>query len=290
MLRTLYFETEPYLAGGHSQVSRDQRVAAAKLRLGERLVGWTDEEKKAYVERHYAPYWLRVDIARKVEHAEFIRAATRDRKHLATSVRPHGFEGVTEITVLADDHPRLLSAIAGACAVAGANIVDAQIYTTTDGLALDTIFVGREFPDDADELRRGQRIGALIQKTLTGAERLPEQVEQKKGAAKGRLKAFQIPTDVIVNNAWSDRFTVVEVSGLDRPALLYDLTRAISDLNLNIASAHVATFGERAVDVFYVTDLFGHKVESRSREKTIREHLIRAFDGSAREASRKPAA
>jgi [protein-PII] uridylyltransferase len=290
LLRTLYYETEPYLAGGHSQVTRDQRVAAAKHELCDRLVGWSDIEKQAYVERHYAPYWLRVDAARKVEHANFIREATQGRKHLATSVMPHVFEGVTEITVLADDHPRLLSAIAGACAVAGANIVDAQIYTTTDGLALDTIFVGREFPDDVDERRRGQRISALIEKTLTGAERLPEQVEQKKGAAKGRLKAFQIPTDVMVNNAWSDRFTVIEVSGLDRPGLLFDLTRAISDLNLNIASAHVATFGERAVDVFYVTDLIGHKVENRSREKTIREHLVRAFDGVPRETNRKPAA
>ena len=290
LLRTLYYETEPYLAGGHSQVTRDQRVAGAKRELIDRLVDWSDEDKKAYVERHYPPYWLRVDIARKIEHAAFIREATLDRKHLATSVMPHIFEGVTEITVLADDHPRLLSAIAGACAVAGANIVDAQIYTTTDGLALDTIFVGREFADDADERRRGQRITALIEKTLTGVERLPEQVEQRKGVVKARLKAFQIPTDVMVNNAWSDRFTVIEVSGLDRPGLLYDLTREISDLNLNIASAHVATFGERAVDVFYVTDLFGHKVESRSREKTIREHLVRAFDGHAREAARKPAA
>ena len=110
-----------------------------------------------------------------------------------------------------------------------------------------------------------------------------------RSAARNRLKAFQIPTDVMVNNAWSDRFTVLEVSGLDRPGLLYDLTREISDLNLNIASAHVATFGERAVDVFYVTDLFGHKVENRAREKTIRERLIRAFDGT-REATRKPAA
>ncbi len=289
LLRTLYYETEPYLAGGHSQVGRDQRVAAAKRELTDRLVGWSDDEKKAYVERHYAPYWLRVDLARKVEHAAFIREATRDRKHLATSVMPHLFEGVTEITVLADDHPRLLSAIAGACAVAGANIVDAQIYTTTDGLALDTIFVGREFPDDFDEQRRGQRITALIEKTLTGIERLPGQIDGRKNAGRARLKAFQIPTDVMVNNAWSDRFTVIEVSGLDRPGLLYDLTREISDLNLNIMSAHVATFGERAVDVFYVTDLFGHKVDSRSREKTIRERLVRAFDGTLVDA-RKPAA
>ncbi len=277
LLRTLYYETEPYLAGGHSQVGRNQRVAHAKAELAERLVGWSDEEKKAYIERHYPPYWLRVDLVRKIQHAEFIRQATRDRKQLSTSVKPHVFEGVTEITVLADDHPRLLSAIAGACAVAGANIVDAQIYTTTDGLALDTIFVGREFADDEDERRRGQRISALIEKTLTGLERLPEQVERKT-AGRARLKAFTIPTDVMVNNSWSDRFTVLEVSGLDRPGLLYDLTREISDLNLNIASAHIATFGERVVDVFYVTDLFGHKVDNRSREKTIREHLVRAFD------------
>lgn len=289
LLRTLYYETEPYLAGGHSQVGRDQRVARSKAELADRLVGWPDAEKAAYVERHYPPYWLRVDLARKVQHAEFIRQATHDRKHLATSVMPHVFEGVTEITVLADDHPRLLSAIAGACAVAGANIVDAQIYTTTDGLALDTIFVGREFADDSDERRRGQRITALIEKTLTGVERLPEQVDRKT-AGRARLTAFTIPTDVLVNNSWSDRFTVLEVSGLDRPGLLYDLTREISNLNLNIASAHIATFGERVVDVFYVTDLFGHKVDNRSREKTIREHLVRAFDGrDGKKAERIPA-
>ncbi len=279
LLRTLYYETEPYLAGGHSQISRDQRVAAAKQELAAQLKSWSKAEIKAYTERHYAPYWLRVDLARKVSHANFMQALDREGKHLATDVTPRAFEGVTEITVLANDHPRLLSTIAGACAVAGANIVDAQIYTTLDGLALDTIFVSREFSDDTDEERRGSRVSSLIEKTLAGAERLPEQIERK-ALTKPRLRAFDLPTDVIVNNSWSDRFTVIEVSGLDRHGLLYDLTRAISDLSLNIASAHIATFGERAVDVFYVTDLFGHKVETRSRERTIREKLIKAFDGA----------
>ncbi|WP_407048949.1 [protein-PII] uridylyltransferase [Methyloraptor flagellatus] len=283
LLRTLYYETEPYLAGGHSQITRDQRVKAAQNELMASLAGWSDKDKKAYVERHYAPYWLRVDLPRKVEQAEFIREATKAGKKLATRVTPRAFEGVTEITVLADDHPRLLSTIAGACAVAGANIVDAQIYTTTDGLALDTIFVSREFPDDGDEQRRGNRISALIERTLAGEERLPEQIERK-ALAKPRLKAFELPTDVIVNNSWSDRFTVIEVSGLDRPGLLYDLTRAISDLSLNIASAHVATFGERAVDVFYVTDLTGHKLDNKARERTIRERLVKAFHGVRAEA------
>jgi [protein-PII] uridylyltransferase len=279
LLRTLYYETEPYLAGGHSQISRDQRVAAAKRELAASLKDWSKPELDAYIERHYSPYWLRVDLPRKIAHAHFIRTLDAKGQQLATSVTPRAFEGVTEITVLANDHPRLLSTIAGACAVAGANIVDAQIYTTIDGLALDTIFVSREFTDDTDEERRGSRVSSLIEKTLGGRERLPEQIERK-ALTKPRLKAFQLPTDVIVNNSWSDRFTVIEVSGLDRHGLLYDLTRAISDLSLNIASAHIATFGERAVDVFYVTDLFGHKVETRSREKAIREKLIKAFDGA----------
>ena len=59
--------------------------------------------------------------------------------------------------------------------------------------------------------------------------------------------------------------TVIEVSGLDRPGLLAELTNAISKLNLNIGSAHIATFGEKAVDVFYVTDLTGAKVTNQAR-------------------------
>ncbi|MBL8572383.1 MAG: [protein-PII] uridylyltransferase [Hyphomicrobiaceae bacterium] len=282
LLRTLYYETEPYLAGGHSQIPRDLRVAAAKKELTDKLADWSEAERAAYGDRHYPPYWLRVDIARKVAHAEFIRDADRRGLSLATRVVPRAFEGVTEITVLAPDHPRLLSTIAGACAVAGANIVDAQIYTTTDGRALDTIFVSREFSDDGDELRRGERVSALILRALEGKERLPESVERK-SLTKVQVKAFDLATDVIVNNGWSDRFTVIEVSGLDRPGLLYDLTRAISSLNLNITSAHIATFGEKAVDVFYVTDLTGQKIASPSRQRTIRQRMIEVFDGSIAE-------
>ena len=66
------------------------------------------------------------------------------------------------------------------------------------------------------------------------------------------MKAFKVATEVLVNNALSDDYTVLEISGLDRPGLLYDLTRSIATLNLNIGSAHISTFGEKVVDVFYV--------------------------------------
>jgi [protein-PII] uridylyltransferase len=244
---------------------------------------WEPEWLESYIARHYPAYWLKVDLPHKIAHAKFVRAAEAEGRGLATEVGFDAARGVTELTVLAQDHPRLLSTIAGACSIAGANIVDAQIYTTTDGLALDTISISREFLEQEDEERRAGRIADTIEKALRGDLRLPE-VVAKRAVPKGRLKAFAIEPEVMVNNAWSNRYTVIEVMGLDRPGLLYALTATISKLNLNIASAHVATFGERVVDVFYVTDLLGAKIEAPPRQAAIKRALIHLFQSPARQA------
>jgi [protein-PII] uridylyltransferase len=291
LLRTLYYETEPVLTGGHSQVSRDRRVAEAQTELLAALVqeypDWSQASREAYIRRHYPAYLLRVDLPHKLAHAKLLREVSRTGRTLATSVATHAFEAITEITVVAPDHPRLLSIIAGACTAAGANIVDAQVFTTTDGQALDSISISREFDDEADEVRRGRKIGDLIEQALAGTVRLPEIVAAK-GQPRGRQRAFSLEANILVDNSWSNQFTVIEASGLDRPGLLYDLTRAISDLNLNIASAHIVTFGERAVDVFYVTDLVGHKITNSSREAAVRRRLTAAFNGAQAETA-KPA-
>jgi [protein-PII] uridylyltransferase len=284
LLRTLYYETEPVLTGGFSEVNRAQRVEFAQAELVAELKDWPAEERDAYLARHYPAYWLKVDLPHKIAHARFLRDAAASNKTLATSVGFDTTRGVTELTVLAPDHPWLLSVIAGACAVAGANIVDAQIFTTTDGLALDTIAITREFDHDDDERRRAGRIAETIEQALRGDMKLPEVVGQRAGP-KGRLKAFAIEPEVMINNQWSHRYTVVEVTGIDRPGLLYDLTTTLSKLNLNITSAHVATFGERVVDVFYVTDLLGAKISSPTRQAAIKRALFALFsrNGSGRE-------
>jgi len=279
LLRTLYYETEPVLTGGFSEVNRAQRVAMAQAEFKAEVKDWPAEQRDAYVARHYPAYWLKVDLPHKIAHARFLREAEQSGKSLATTVGFDASRGVTELTVLAPDHPWLLSIIAGACAMTGANIVDAQIYTTTDGLALDTIAVSREFDMEEDELRRAARIAAAIEKALRGDLRLPEVVTQR--APKGRLKAFAVEPEVTMNNQWSHRYTVVEVTGLDRPGLLYELTTTLSKLNLNITSAHVATFGERVVDVFYVTDLLGDKISSPTRQAAIKRALLQLFTPGA---------
>jgi [protein-PII] uridylyltransferase len=276
LLRTLYYETEPVLTGGFSEVNRAQRVAVAQAELKAELKDWPPERLDAYVGRHYPAYWLKVDLPQKIAHARFLRAAEEAGKKLSTAVGFDSARGVVELTVFAPDHPWLLSIIAGACAMAGANIVDAQIFTTTDGQALDTIAVSREFERDEDEERRAARVADTIEQVLRGAIKLPEMVA-KRLLPKGRYKAFALEPEVMINNAWSDRYTMVEVTGLDRPGLLFELTTTISKLNLNIASAHVATFGERVVDVFYITDLFGAKITSATRQAAIKRALIQLF-------------
>ncbi len=280
LLRTLYWEAEPLLTGGHSQVSRDLRVAAAKEELQAALADWPADARSRYVDRHYPAYLLRVDMAHKLAHAAMIRAADGAERRLATEIRLLPFEAVTEITILAADHPRLLSIIAGACAVAGGNIVDAQIFTTVDGLALDTVSVTREFPNDEDERRRALKITGVIEEALQGKIRLPEKVANR-GQARARTKPFTVETRIVLDNSWSNKYSAIEISAMDRPGLLYEITRALSDLNLNIGSAHITTYGERTVDVLYVTDLIGHKITSPTREAAIRERLSRVLDVSA---------
>jgi [protein-PII] uridylyltransferase len=270
LLRTLYAEAEPVLTGGHTAVSRRERVAEAQHEFFVRMTDWNEETRKAYAARHYEAYWLGTSTEKQLRHARLISEAPP--KSVVTGLETDAFTAITELTVYTPDHPRLLALITGACAAAGANIAGAQIFTTTDGMALDTILIQREFPDEEDERRRGERIAELVRKALRGELWLKEAVAQAYKPQQ-RIKAFTVEPRVIIDNQSSNRFTVIEINGLDRIGLLYDLTEALYRLNLNIGSAHVTTFGEKAVDVFYVTDLTGAKIENATRHRQI-EHAL----------------
>ncbi len=179
LLRTLYYETEPVLTGGFSEVNRQKRVEMAQAEFRAEMKDWSKEDLDLYIARHYPAYWLKVDLTHKISHARFLKSAHEANKSVATGVGFDTARGVTELTVMAPDHPRLLSVIAGACAAAGANIVDAQIFTTTDGLALDTIAVSREFEHNEDEARRAVRIADSIERALRGELRLPDVVAKR---------------------------------------------------------------------------------------------------------------
>ncbi len=270
LLRTLYAEAEPVLSGGHTALSRRDRVAEAQAAFFARMPDWSNEQKKVYAARHYDAYWLSVATDKQIRHQELI--ATAAPKTVVTAVETDAFTSITELTIYAPDHPRLLALITGACAAASANIAGAQIFTTADGMALDTILIQREFQTEEDERRRAERVADIIRKALRGELWLKEAVARAY-RPRTRINAFTVEPRVIIDNQSSNRFTVIEINGLDRLGLLYDLTEALYRLNLNIGSAHVTTFGEKAIDVFYVTDLTGGKIENEPRRKQIENAL-----------------
>ena len=271
LLRSLYNEAEPLLSGGHVAASRKQRTAEAQNLFLAHYPQWNDAQKAKAIAGHYDAYWLNVSLDKQIRHQTLIDKAVEGTA--TTDVFTDAFAAVTEITIYTADHPRLLALITGACAAAGANIIGAQIFTTTDGMALDTILLQREFAFEDDERRRVARVCDMIVKALQGQIRLRDVLIEAQ-QVQGRAKAFTVAPRVIIDNAPSNKYTLIEINGLDRLGLLHGLTEALFHLNLNIASAHVVTYGEKAIDVFYVTDLTGAKIENPTRQQSIEKSLL----------------
>ena len=270
LLRMLYFETRLILTGGHDDLSRKEKVEAAIAELRGALPDLSDVQFDHFTSLLKEDYWLRTSKDQQVNHARMIAAA--QGQDIAVDVAVQAFEGVTELSIFTPSNVRLLTRIAGACTSAGANIVGAQISTTRDGHALDTIRLQRQFDRSEDEERRAWRIATSIRELSEGSVKI-EDIMREQPKARETLKAFSVEPQVVIDNNLSDDLTVIEINCLDRPGLLYDLTREIADLKLDIASAHIATFGEKAVDVFYVTGMASKKITNMTRQTAIRRRL-----------------
>ncbi|MHA1545051.1 MAG: [protein-PII] uridylyltransferase, partial [Alphaproteobacteria bacterium] len=277
LLRTLYHETEPMLAGGHTAAGRGARADQAREKFKAAAgKGWDGQSLDAHASRLGDPYWLSTEPILQQAHASLMRDAANEGASFKASSLTDRFRGSTHLIVFTPDHPRLLAMIAGACSLVGTHIVSAQIFTTADGMALDTITLKRNFDNDADETRRAKAVAATIERALAGEIYLLKELAGKR--RRGRSKAFWVAPQVMITNSLSDHSTVIEINGLDRPGLLFDVTETLYSLNLNIRSAHITTYGERAVDVFYVRDLFGHRITAKARQEAIRTALLDALD------------
>ena len=203
---------------------------------------------------------------------------------LTVEKRVDPYRSVTEITLYTADHAGLFSRIAGALAISGANIVDARIMTMSNGMALDTFWVqdlaGRPF-DRPDKLAR---LAVIFENVLTG-DLKPHRELARPQAFPSRTRVFTVMPRVLVDNKASASHTVIEVNGRDRPGLLYEVTRELTRLNLQISSAKISTYGEKVVDVFYVKNLFGHKVDQPAKLSEIQSALTAVLAKSNEPAS-----
>lgn len=284
ILQNLFEAAEEMLRLGYKQKGRRERVDSIQADLAARL-GWDDPHFTRLAWRLPDSYWLAEPIDVIERNARQIDAADRSpasARLVETGIRED--QGATLVSVYAKDQPGLFFRLAGAISLAGANIIDARIHTTSDGMALDNFLIqdaaGAPLRDPylLERLERGVTEAAL------GREPAMEALEAK-ALPLPRAEAFSITPALFIDNKASNRYTVVEVNARDRAALLSGLARAIHQAKFDIHSAHIATYGERAVDVFYLTDAHGAKIDSPARLKVLRSRLLEAAAGTPTVAS-----
>jgi [protein-PII] uridylyltransferase len=268
---------------GHKRHGRKERIEAKKAKVAE-MLGPDAHYISELGDRFDDAYWIAEPedvIALNVPL--YAEAKRRDHK-LTINAQYYPARGATLVSVIGDDHPGLFYRIAGAISLAGANIIDARIHTTRVGKAVDNFLVqdplGKPFRE-AEQLARLQK---SIEDSLAGKIELVPQLA-KRPLARPRAESFEVRPTVFFDNKASGRFTVIEVTARDRPALLNKLARALFECKLMVNSAHVTHYGERAVDTFYVTDLLGGKVTSPERLKAVETSLLDAAAEPAQAAA-----
>ena len=277
LLADLYEAAEEVLRLGHKQKGRRERIEVKQAELARRLE-WPQARISKLVKRLPEAYWIAEADDIIEANARLMDAADKARKPLSIAAVPDAERGATLVTVYAADHPGLFYRMAGAIHLAGGNIIDARIHTTRDGMAIDNLLVQDPFGRPFDDPDRLQRLKLTIDDALANRNRLDDRLAARP-LPRTRAEAFPIEPMVLIDNKASNRYTVVEVNARDRPALLNALAYALFQSKVTIHSAHIATYGERAVDTFYLTDLTGDKIASPSRVKTLERLLLEAAAG-----------
>jgi len=281
LLRQLYYAAERVMSGGTLAGGRAERIKAVQTQVAKLLTGWSDREKDEHFARGYAPYWLSFEPETLARQAELVRRAERDKQPLAIEHRIDAIRSVTEVTIYTLDTHGLFARLAGAMAISGANIVDAKIFTLANGMALDTFWIQDLEGKPFDGPQRLARLAARVELSLSNRLDIQRELDGQRASWPKRDRVFTVEPSVLMDNNASDTFTVIEVNGRDRPGFLHVVTRALTRCSLQIATAHITTYGERAVDVFYVKDLFGLKVMNQDKLRQVSaevEKSIRDFD------------
>jgi [protein-PII] uridylyltransferase len=274
LLGDLFASAEEMLRLGHKQHGRAERIAAKKAAVGALL-----KERDALI----GTVGRQLGDAYWIAEPEDIIALNLQQMDLSLdeplTVEAHWYpaRGATLVTVLAADHPGLFYRIAGGIHVAGGNIIDARIHTARNGLAVDNFLVQDPLGRPLNEPAQIARLKTGIADALANRVKLLPQLAARP-LSRPRADAFEVQPIVIFDNKASNRFTVIEVGARDRPAILSRLARALFEARLVVHSAHIATYGERAVDTFYVTDLLGEKIEGDSRLRSVEKRLIEAAE------------
>ncbi len=290
LLRDLYTKTLSRMGGSEAPVID---MTLARLKLGQQLrlhyPGWSQEGVETFVTHTVPPaFWQRSMAEQEVMASLYRRFYATGEPALA--VAQDSFRAVTELTLCLATQLRLLEQVAGVAALMGASIVSAKLLAAQD----DTSWVKLGLQDvtgaafDADKAMR--EFPKLYQKVVSGALDLaPELARYRKSGSGKKASMFTESARVMLDNALSATHTVIEVNATDRIGFLHDIAAALAAERLVIATAHIATYGNKVVDVFYVKDAYGHKLVHPDRKTQVQTHLLNVLhSGSSASSSAHP--
>lgn len=280
LLRQLFADTAEALNGGLESFNRRKREGEAKKALAQKLHDWPKADLQKELARHYTPYWQNLPAEVHEVFARSLRGLGDDE--IRIDLRPEAARDATRAAFALVEHPGIFSRLSGALALVGANVVDARSYTSKDGYTTAVFWIQDSEGSPYDSTRL-PRLRDIIDKTLKGVV-LPREALKERDKVKKREREFRFPTHITFDNEGSDIYSIIEVDTRDRPGLLYDLTRTLAQSHVYIVSAVVATYGAQVVDSFYVKDMFGLKLYSKSKRDILERRLRIAISEGAERA------
>lgn len=278
LLQELFGAAETLFRGGRSSdaAAMARRRLEAKAFDARTALVAGDPQGRAWAGAMEDAYFAAFSRAEQAAHLELSRrAGALGGAAARAQVRP--LRGATEVVIVARDRRGLFADLALAIARMGGNLVGARIFTSTTGEALDVFYVqdiagrpfGADHPDGLDRLTRA------LEEAGRGNGAPPAALP---ASDPGRASAFAIASGVVIDQDASQSATVVEATGRDRPGLVHALARSLSDFGLSIQSAHVDSYGERAVDSFYVVAEDGGKLTNPAMISRVRQGLLDILD------------
>ena len=272
ILHELYARALARLTGGRvARPNRTQLVGRLHAAVGEDL---ELQAVKAHLAMVTDRYLASTSVQRMAEHLRMLRRLAG--ASVVTELFHHPDLGSSDLVVVTRDVPGLFALIAGTLAAHGVNIISAQIHTRADGIAIDTFQVNDPLGETLTSKARWTRLLDALRVVLTGEERVETLLERRRAAGRAPASAAG-PPKIALDNQLSDAATVLEVKCPDRLGLLYLITRTLSALGLDIASARIATEIDQAFDTFYVHDRQGRKLEDPETLARVREALAEAL-------------
>lgn len=281
LLEQLYDRISDVIEGGLQTREDDTRVSDTRHYIQRSLQKELSEDSiNHFLDLGGPGYWLGFDTPTHIRHARMITAHharyTGDEAVSCVSVTLNSLpeRDISELTILCPDRPGIFALIAGTLALHKASIADARVHTLNNGMALDSFWIqnshGKAFKEEADITRLKNSLVAVLE----GGADLPGMLAGLERSATKRVEGLYIASRVIIDNSASERATIIEINGRDRAALLHDLTSCLALHDAIITSAHITTYGLRAVDVFYIHDINGKKITDQGKITALRKTLM----------------